>query len=79
MGRQEGEEIHGRTMRRYGTGKAAGTADGVGFLAAIVGDGVLPLPATAASLVLAGQGPDLTSRSRSRRRRRSPAGLHLDP
>jgi hypothetical protein len=49
-----GDEIQGGMMRRYETGEAAETKGGDGFLAAIVGDGVLLLLATAASLVLAG-------------------------
>jgi hypothetical protein len=52
--RQEGDEIQGGIMRRYHTGTAAEAEGGDGFLAAIVGDGVLLLLATAASLVLAG-------------------------
>jgi hypothetical protein len=55
MGRRgEGDEIQGGMMRSYETGKAAEIAEDGGFLAAILGDGVLLLLSTAASLVLAG-------------------------
>jgi hypothetical protein len=53
MGRRgKGDEIQGGIMRRHETGKAAEAEGGDGFLAAIVGDGVLLLLATAASWYL---------------------------
>jgi hypothetical protein len=50
----EGDEIEDGLMRGYQAGNVAATQGDGGFLAAIVGDGVLLLLATAASLVLAG-------------------------
>jgi hypothetical protein len=45
---------HAEPLRNYEAGKVAETQGNGGFLAAIIGDGVLLLLATAASLVLAG-------------------------